>query len=70
MVKESSGSGVKLEQTAKPVATVNGLAYWHHLPKREEKDGFALMVSLEMRMIDVFGYDADAVTKEAVRIAH
>jgi hypothetical protein len=56
VVKESSGSGVKVEQTAQSVATVNGPALWHHVRRREEKKvSFTLVVPFKMIMIDVLG---------------
>ena len=45
---------VKFEQTAQSVATVNGPAPWHHVPRtEEEKIGFALVVPFKMMMDDV-----------------
>ncbi len=54
VVKESSDSGVKLEQAAQSVATVNRLALgWYVHRREEEKIAFALVVSFKMMMIDV-----------------
>jgi hypothetical protein len=55
VVKVSSDSGVKLEQAADSVATVDGSAFRRYVQRREEeKIAFALMVPLKMMMIDVF----------------
>jgi hypothetical protein len=55
VVKVSSDSGVKLEQAADSVATVNGSALRRYFRRREEEEiAFALMVPFKMMMIDVF----------------
>ena len=55
MVKVSSDTGVKLEQAAQAIATVNGPAFRRFVRRREEeKIAFALVVSFKMMMIDVF----------------
>ena len=52
--KESSDSGVKLEQTPQSVAAVNGPALRRYVRRREEeKIVFALVVPFRMIMIDV-----------------
>ena len=52
--KESSDSGVKLEQTPQSVAAVNGPALRRYVRRREEeKIAFALVVPFRMIMIDV-----------------
>ena len=54
VVKVSSDSGVKLEQAAQAIMTVNGPARWHPAGGREEeKIAFALVVPFKMIMIDV-----------------
>jgi hypothetical protein len=54
VVKESSDPGVKLEQAAQSVATVNGLALGRYVYRREEeKIAFALVIPFKMMMIDV-----------------
>ena len=54
MVKVSSDSGVKLEQTAQSVATVNGPEFRRYIYRREEeKIAFSLVVALKMMMFDV-----------------
>ena len=55
MVKESSGSGVKLEQAAEPVSTANGFALREWVWRgEEEKIALTLVVPFKMMMIDVF----------------
>jgi hypothetical protein len=55
VVKVSSDSGVKLEQAAHSVATVNGPALRRYVRRREEeKVAFTLVVPFKMMMIDVF----------------
>ena len=59
MVKVSSDSGVKLEQTAQSVATVNGPEFRRYIYRREEeKIAFALVVALKMMMFDVLSQRA------------
>ena len=54
MVKVSSDSGVKLEQTAQSVATVNGPEFRRYIYRwEEEKIAFALVVAFKMMMLDV-----------------
>jgi hypothetical protein len=54
VVKESSDSGVKLEQAAESVATVDGSGLRRYTRRREEeKIAFALVVPFRMVMIDV-----------------
>jgi hypothetical protein len=55
VVKESSGSGVKLEQAAEPVSTANGFALREWVWRgEEEKIALTLVVPFKMMMIDVF----------------
>jgi hypothetical protein len=54
VVKESSDSGVKLEQATQSVATVNGPGLLRYVRRREEeKIAFAPVVPFGMIMIDV-----------------
>jgi hypothetical protein len=54
VVKVSSDSGVKLEQAAQSIATVNGPALRRYVHRRkEEKITFALVVAFKMMMFDV-----------------
>jgi hypothetical protein len=54
VVKESSDSGVELEQTAESVATANGPALRRYVWRREEeKIALTLVVPFRMVMIDV-----------------
>jgi hypothetical protein len=54
VVKESSDSGVKLEQATQSIATVNGPGLLRYVRRREEeKITFALVVPFGMIMIDV-----------------
>lgn len=56
VVKESSGSGIELEQATQSVATVNGPALRRYVHRgEEEKIAFALVVPFKMMMIDVLG---------------
>ena len=58
VVKESSDSGVELEQAAESVATADGTALgtWRYAWRREEdKVALTLVVPFKMMMIDVFG---------------
>ena len=57
VVKESSDSGVELEQAAESVATADGTALgtWRYAWRREEdKVALTLVVPFKMMMIDVF----------------
>jgi len=55
VVKESSSSGVKLEQAAEPVLTANGFAFREWVWRgEEEKIALTLVVPFKMMMIDVF----------------
>jgi hypothetical protein len=55
VVKVSSDSGVKLEQAAQSIATMNGSGFRRYVRRREEeKIAFALVVPFKMMMIDVF----------------
>jgi DNA-binding winged helix-turn-helix (wHTH) protein len=59
VVKVSSDSGVKLEQTAQSVATVNGPAFRRYVHRREEeKIVFALVVAFKMMMFDILSQRA------------
>ena len=54
MVKESSDSGVELEQAAKSVATVDGSGLRRYTRRREEeRTAYPLVVQFKMVMIDV-----------------
>jgi len=54
VVKQSSGSGVKLEQAAESVATANDPAFRRYVwGREEEKIALTLMVAFKMMMIDV-----------------
>ena len=54
VVKESSDSGVKLEQATESVATANGLGLRRYVRRRKEKKiAFALVVPFQVMMIDV-----------------
>ena len=54
VVKESSESGVELEQAAESVATANGPALRPYVWRREEeKVALTLVVPFRMMMIDV-----------------
>jgi hypothetical protein len=55
VVKESSDSGIELEQSAESVATVNGSGLRRYTLRRiEGKVVFALAVPFKMVIIDVF----------------
>jgi hypothetical protein len=55
VVKESSDSGVELEQAAESVATANGPALRRYVwGREEEKIALTLVVPFRMMMIDVF----------------
>jgi len=59
VVKVSSDSGVKLEQTAQSVATVNGPEFRRYIYRwEEEKIAFALVVAFKMMMFDVLSQRA------------
>jgi hypothetical protein len=54
VVKESSDSGVKLEQATESVATANGPGLRRYVRRRKEKKiAFALVVPFQVMMIDV-----------------
>ena len=55
MVKESSDSGVELEQAAESIATANGPALRRYVWRREEeKIALTLMVAFAMIVLDEF----------------
>ena len=63
MVKVSSDSGVKLEQAAQSVATVNGPAFRRYVHGREEeKIAFTLVVAFKMIVFDILSQRASQVS--------